>query len=195
MNKKEIPDKSPDQTEQEDLLLFQKAMQDVTPIKQTKAVNFYDRQKIKQETQQKLRKVRQKNRIKERTKLHQKELDTSQPIGAFERILHHEKGIRLQDMARLKNSDFQLSAQLDLHGKTQQEAEEAIQNFIQDALAHRMKYVRIIHGKGYNSESDFPILKNLCYQQLKRLSSVVAFCSAPEKNGGVGALNIQLKIS
>ena len=50
-----------------------------------------------------------------------------------------------------------------------------------------------MHGKGYNSEAQFPILKNLVNQTLRTLTAVLAFSSAPEKDGGAGAVNILMK--
>jgi len=172
--------------------LFLDAMQDVKPLQHSNHIDQYNAETQKQQSYQKLKKLRQQ-RAPERPQLQQHNLDTSQPIGAFDPILHHKKGLRLHDLNKLKKSEFRLNADLDLHGKTAEEASEAIDIFIREALAFHWKYIRIIHGKGYNSESDFPILKNLCYQKLKRLKAVVAFCSAPEKDGGVGAVNVQLK--
>lgn len=178
--------------ETDDSELFMEAMQDVTPIKNHNRISFFE-DRSQKNTHKHLKKIRNKQAPKPQN-LQFQALECSHPIGAFESVMHYEKGLRLQDLSKLKRSEFYLEASLDLHGKTAEEAEIAIEHFISQAIACGMKYVRIIHGKGYNSKNDYPILKNLCYQKLKTLKNIVGFCSAPEKDGGVGAVNIQLKI-
>ncbi|WP_130537405.1 Smr/MutS family protein [Thiomicrorhabdus indica] len=175
----------------DDSALFLEAMQDVTPINNHNRISLFENRSEKQ-AQKHLKKIRNKQPLAPKN-LEFKELDSSHPIKAFDTVTYYEKGLRLQDLSRLKRSEFYLEASLDLHGKTSEEAEIAIENFISQAISCGMKYVRIIHGKGYNSDNDFPVLKNLCYQKLKTLKNIVGFCSAPEKDGGVGAVNIQLK--
>lgn len=177
--------------EANDANLFMEAMQGVTPIKSHNRISLFE-DRSQKNTQKHLKKIRSKQTPKPQN-LQFQELECSHPIGAFESVTHYEKGLRLQDLSKLKRSEFYLEASLDLHGKTAEEAEIAIEHFISQAIACGMKYVRIIHGKGYNSNNNYPILKNLCYQKLKTLKNIVGFCSAPEKDGGVGAVNIQLK--
>lgn len=184
--------KSPPCEDTEDAELFKKAMQDVTPLKNNKAP-VISTLGPKTHKNGYLKYVRRKNSAPQKAALTFREVDATNPVSSFESIRHSEKGLRPKDFVRLKNSDFELEAVLDLHGKTAEEAELAIDHFIQQAIHCAMKYIRIIHGKGHNSEHDYPVLKNVCYQKLKSYKSVVAFCSAPEKDGGAGAVNIQLR--
>lgn len=176
--------------------LFAEAMQGVKPLKKSAHQSTYNQQDATFKAKQKLKKLGHQKRESETYNLEELDihlLDTTNPIGAFDSMSYSENGLRPQDLKKLKNSQFRLEASLDLHGKTYEEAGFAIETFIQQALSCKMKYVRIIHGKGYNSNAEQPILKNLCLQKLKCFHSVVAFCSAPEKDGGVGAVNIQLR--
>ena len=51
----------------------------------------------------------------------------------------------------------------------------------------------IIHGKGYGSGPDGPKLKNFVDQYLQYNPNVLAYHSALQKDGGTGAVYIQLK--
>lgn len=172
--------------------LFLMAMQGVEPIKSSENIIQSNREQSIQNAKQKLRKIRAA-KVEPLPDFDAVIPESTQPIGAFDKVSMIDSGVRIQDRNRLKNSQFRVEAVLDLHGKTAQEAEIAIDDFIRQALAYNLKFVRIIHGKGYNSNNEFPVLKNLCYRKLKSIGNIVGFCSAPEKDGGVGALNIQLK--
>ncbi len=117
----------------------------------------------------------------------------SSRVSAFEYLLHHQKGIRLQELTKLKKGDFTTQWRLDLHGKTSEQADTQIQKFIYQAWSNKARYAIIIHGKGYNSEDNVPTLKNLVNQRLKQLKQVLGFCSALPKDGGTGAVYVFLK--
>jgi DNA-nicking Smr family endonuclease len=55
--------------------------------------------------------------------------------------------------------------------------------------------VQIVHGKGYNSPGNQPVLKNDINLWLRQHQDVLAFCSTPPKAGGTGALYVLLKLS
>ncbi|TQV07217.1 SMR domain protein, partial [Xanthomonas perforans] len=52
--------------------------------------------------------------------------------------------------------------------------------------------VRIIHGKGLQSDTGAPVLKNLMDRLLRQRNDVLAFHSAPPTQGGTGALLVLL---
>ena len=180
---------------EEDKSLFLSAVNDVFPLKKGNKVALHHSKTVKQRAKQTIKEVKNKQRMSTdatKTTLNTQEyrvpLMTSQ-----ERMLYHQKGIRLQELSKLKKGDFINQAQLDLHGYTCEEAQFALFNFIENALQNKRRYIRVIHGKGYNSEERFPVLKNLVNQSLREFNHVLAFCSAPEKDGGAGAVNIFLK--
>ena len=51
----------------------------------------------------------------------------------------------------------------------------------------------IIHGKGYGSGPNGPKLKNFVDQYLQYNPNILAYHSAQQKDGGTGAVYIQLK--
>lgn len=82
--------------------------------------------------------------------------------------------------------------ELDLHGLTEAQAEQALIRFIQSCKQHRTLCVLVIHGKGQSAEDNRPILKNMCNDILRRMSDVAAFSSARVTNGGTGAVYVLL---
>lgn len=183
---------------EEENSLFAEAMQDVKPLKATtkKRVSA----KPPGETQQReiFRAVRKKQhqQKQEKTETMSSGLNHSfeiHDVGAFESMSFQQPGLRKKDFVTLQKGNFKVEAVLDLHGFTAAEAEQKIDAFVALCYSRQQRFVRIIHGKGYNSDYDKPILKNLTNQALRSFNEVVAFCSAAEKDGGVGAVNVLLK--
>jgi DNA-nicking Smr family endonuclease len=97
---------------------------------------------------------------------------------------------------KLRRGQYSIQAQLDLHGMTQVEALEALENFLSDCSRKNLLCVRIIHGKGNNSVGNQGVLRRRVPQWLgtRRLSRwIVAFTSATPKDGGIGATYVLLR--
>ncbi len=180
---------------EEDKSTFLTAMTDVAPIKKGNVTAQYSPKKLQQQAKETLQQLRKR----QREQTHHAAIETrqtdgfSKPVGAFESLLFHQKGIRLQELSKLKKGDFEVSSELDLHGMTLEDAKITLHDFIREAFHLKQRYIRIIHGKGYNSKEEYPPLKNLVNQELKTLKAVIAFSSAPTRSGGTGAVNIFLK--
>ena len=98
----------------------------------------------------------------------------------------------------LRNGLYSIQEQIDLHGLSRDQAREAVEEFIERASRFRPCCVKIIHGRGINSPNDKAILKENLQRWLstRRMSRhVVAYSSAPLKDGGVGAIYVLLKSS
>lgn len=176
---------------EQDSDLFKQAMQDVVPLKDSNKVSQYDREKLQQVNRQTLRQIQRKqpNRLKRLT------LDRSEvfsKVGAFESMYYAQKGVQMREINRLKKGEFGVESLLDLHGLTQEQAEIELNTFLADAISHHLRLLRIVHGKGYNSDNEYPVLKNLANEVLRQCPQVIAFTSAAEKDGGVGAVNVLL---
>lgn len=169
---------------EEDKLLFEQAMQDV--------VRLDESEKVADTTPKKpIRKLARKTtRPGEPEPL---DLAFENPVTAYESLLFTRPGSRTQDLAKLKKGEVQIQSRLDLHGHTEQTALSKLTAFIQQAHAKGLRYLLIIHGKGYNSDTEFPIIKNLVNQVLPQLSPIQGFCSAQPKDGGTGAVYVWLK--
>lgn len=95
-------------------------------------------------------------------------------------------------LQRLRKGQFSAQDELDLHGATALQAESLLRSFLLEAHAHDHGCVRIIHGKGGRTERDIPVLKNLVDRLLRQRADVLAFHSAPQAQGGTGAVLVLL---
>lgn len=92
-----------------------------------------------------------------------------------------------------KLSKAVISHDLDLHGHTQTQAIAALSNFIAQAIAHHVRKVCIVHGKGNHSEGKC-VLKETAYHWLEHgeySSHLLAATPALQSKGG--ACNVLLR--
>ncbi|WP_425411963.1 Smr/MutS family protein [Methylomicrobium agile] len=59
----------------------------------------------------------------------------------------------------MRKGQFGLDAEIDLHGLTSEEAKRQLLIFLQRAVIDGCRCVLIIHGKGYRSPDNLPVLK------------------------------------
>ena len=104
-------------------------------------------------------------------------------------------GIQQKVQKKLRRGELPIEEELDLHGYTVNEAKMAIQDFLFECKRQHIRYIRIIHGKGYRSDQKIPVLKTHVAYWLPQLSNVLAFSSALPKDGGTGAIYVILKSS
>lgn len=77
---------------------------------------------------------------------------------------------------------------VDLHGCTVEQARAAVLQIIQVAKDENQNVIKIVHGKGPEA-----ILKTYVNGWLRQHRDVLAFVSAPENQGGTGAVLVLLK--
>jgi DNA-nicking Smr family endonuclease len=94
----------------------------------------------------------------------------------------------------LKRGKWPIGASLDLHGATLDEARSRLDQFLQSCLTHQIKCVRIVHGKGYGSKDNEPVLKETVRRWLSQIASVIAYTECDEQNGGAGAVQVLLRV-
>ena len=104
-----------------------------------------------------------------------------------------QTGIQKQVFRKLKRGQYSIEAELDLHGLTRLEAQQQLNEFINECRGYSIRCVRIIHGKGYGSSNQGPVIKPLVNQWLQRRAEILAFCSARPADGGTGAVYVLLK--
>ncbi len=104
-------------------------------------------------------------------------------------------GLQKNVLKKLRKGYYGLDASLDLHGLTSQEALHQLSRFLHFSIENGHRCVHIIHGKGYGSENNQPVLKNDINIWLRQHQDVQAFCSTPPKEGGTGAVFVLLKLS
>ncbi len=104
-------------------------------------------------------------------------------------------GIQNSVIAKLRKGFFGVQAELDLHGLSGDAAKNELLHFLHFSVMSGYRCVQIIHGKGYRSSDNHPVLKNNVNRWLRQHKDVHAFCSALPKHGGAGAVYVLLKVS
>jgi len=104
-------------------------------------------------------------------------------------------GVNPEMARRLHRGDFSIQGHLDLHGFIVEDAKEAFEQFLKEALFSGKRAVLVIHGRGLSSRRD-PVLKT---KVKKWLTSgpwrkwIIAFTSARSCDGGAGATYVLLR--
>ena len=113
-------------------------------------------------------------------------------VGSFtETESFARPGLQHGVLRKLRRGHYPVEAEIDLHGLTIRQARLELQAFLSGALRHKLRCVRIIHGKGLRSEHG-AVLKPIVMGLLQQVTAVMAFAPAPRAAGGTGALHVLL---
>lgn len=88
----------------------------------------------------------------------------------------------------LKHGKLRWFEAVDLHGCTVEQARQAVLDIIQMAKQANENVIKIVHGKGPDG-----ILKTYVNGWLRQHRDILAFVSAPDNQGGTGAVFVLLK--
>ncbi|HSD18347.1 MAG TPA: Smr/MutS family protein [Thermomonas sp.] len=114
-------------------------------------------------------------------------------LDADDVLSHRRDEIPPLVLKRLARGEYAPQEELDLHGLPARTAEAMLREFLRDCRTHGIGCVRIVHGKGRNSEQHLPVLKNLVDRVLRQRADVLAFHSPPAAQGGSGAVLVLLE--
>lgn len=109
-------------------------------------------------------------------------------VDSEEVLEFHREDVKENIINQLRTGRFKIEASLDLHGMTATIACQALEKFLSDCHSYQIHYVRIVHGKGWSSKDNKPVLKSMVNAWLQQTIAVQAFCSTPEHDGGAGAV-------
>lgn len=116
-------------------------------------------------------------------------------VSLEDRLSYIAPGLQKNVLAKMRKGQFGLDAEIDLHGLTSAEAKSQLLVFLHRAVIDGCRCVLLIHGKGYRSQDNHPVLKNNLNFWLRQHPDVLAFCSAKPKNGGAGAVLALLRLA
>ncbi|MFI3184576.1 MAG: Smr/MutS family protein [Methylococcaceae bacterium] len=116
-------------------------------------------------------------------------------VGLEDSLSFIAPGLQHNVLKKLRKGQFGVNAEIDLHGLNSNDAKRQLLNFLHDSVEDGSRCVHIVHGKGYRSEGNHPVLKNNLNLWLRQHQNVQAFCSATPKNGGNGAVFVLLQLS
>jgi len=169
----------------DDQKLFMDAVGDVTPIKSNK----YNPTPAKPKPYPK-----EKPQL-ESDKFTLMQTGSIQALEAEDTLSFTAPGLQKNVLKKLRKGYYGLDAELDLHGLTSQQAKHELNKFLHYCEQDGCRSIRIIHGKGYRSENNLPVLKNDINLWLRQHQEVQAFCSTAQKDGGTGAVIVLLRLS
>jgi DNA-nicking Smr family endonuclease len=112
-----------------------------------------------------------------------------------EYMVGYAEGTSPITLEKLKNGEFSIQKNLDLHGLSIEDAKLAFEEFIGDSIKEGLNCVKVVHGRGLKSKS-IPVLKESLKIWIIRAMNrkwVTAFSSARMCDGGPGATYILLK--
>lgn len=96
-------------------------------------------------------------------------------------------------LRNLKKGRWAIVNHIDLHGSTLEQARLRLNYFLKHSLVEQYKCVRIVHGKGYGSKGQGPVLPLAVRRWLSQLDFVLAFCDCSPAEGGSGAVKVLLR--
>jgi len=102
-------------------------------------------------------------------------------------------GLGTDVLGKLRRGHWSLQAELDLHGRTVDEARDVLADFLYEARQRGYRCVRVVHGKGLTSPNREPVLKGKVRKWLAHWDDVLAYSEAPRHAGGGGAVLILLR--
>ncbi|MDI1292122.1 MAG: Smr/MutS family protein [Methylobacter sp.] len=116
-------------------------------------------------------------------------------VGIEDSLSYTAPGLQHNVLKKLRKGHFGLDAEIDLHGLNSNDAKQQLLHFLHDSVEQGCRCVHIVHGKGYRSADNHPVLKNNLNLWLRQHQDVQAFCSTPPKDGGTGAVFVLLQLS
>lgn len=117
----------------------------------------------------------------------------AQGLESGEELQYLRDGLSPQLLKKLRRGHWVIQGHLDLHGLTTPEARLQTAAFLAHCLQEGLRCVRIVHGKGLRSPNQEPVLKKKVSGWLAQRDEVLAYCQAPQNDGGGGAVWVLLR--
>ncbi|GHE19539.1 DNA endonuclease SmrA [Halomonas urumqiensis] len=116
-------------------------------------------------------------------------------VPPFDPLEYRRDGIQHGVVDRLRHGGYAVQAQLHLLRRPLEECRRTLPSFIQDAYAHDLRSVLVIHGRGQSIDSPPNVLRSYLAKWLVQFPEVQAFVSASQADGGLGATWVMLRKS
>lgn len=116
-------------------------------------------------------------------------------LPPFDPIEFRHEGVQRGVVDKLKNGGYSVQAQLHLLKRPLAESRRLLFPFIQEAYAHDLRSVLIIHGRGRAFDSPANVLRSYIAKWLRQFDEVQAYVSAQPSEGGLGATWVMLRKS
>ena len=181
-------EKTPEQEQQEDLDFFRKQMQGVQKIAASNIAKTAPSLKKKPDAQILAKRASATGPLETDETLLSDTQAMLNPVASQASLSYRIATLQHRVFEDLKAGNLRWFEAVDLHGCTIEEARSAVLQIIQMAKDNHENVLKIVHGKGPEA-----ILKTHVNSWLRQHRDVLAFVSAPEKQGGTGAVLVLLK--
>lgn len=171
----------------DDKVLFMQAMSGVRPLKHEKSVNHAQKTDPKDPTA-----LFRRANAEGGDEPTQASLSDMQallnPVAGEAFLSYKHPTLQNKVFEQLRQGKLRWYDAVDLHGSSIDEARDAVQTIITNAVKHGETVVKIVHGKGTDA-----IIKTCVNGWLRQIPDVMAFVSAPAGDGGNGAVLVLIK--
>ncbi|MGM0831301.1 DNA endonuclease SmrA [Halomonas qinghailakensis] len=116
-------------------------------------------------------------------------------LPPFDPMEFRREGIQQGVVDKLKHGGYSVQAQLHLLRRPLSECRRMLFPFIQEAYAHDLRSVLIVHGRGREVDSPANVLRSYLAKWLSQFDEVQAYVSAQPSEGGLGATWVMLRKS
>lgn len=181
-------EKTVEQEALEELELFRKQMQGVQKIESGNTVQLDKQRKKKPDAQILAKRAAATGPLETEAMALSDTQAMLNPVGSQANLSYRIATLQHKVFEDLKAGNLRWFEAVDLHGCTVEEARQAVLQIIQIAKDENQNVIKIVHGKGPEA-----ILKTYVNGWLRQHRDVLAFVSAPEKQGGTGAVLVLLK--
>ena len=173
---------------EDDLALFHKQMQGVQKMSAGNVANLQKTARKKPNAQVLAKRAAAEGAFE----INDAELSDTQailnPVASQATLSYRIATLQHKVFEDLKAGNLRWFEAVDLHGCTVEDARSAVLQIIQIAKDENQNVIKIVHGKGPEA-----VLKTYVNGWLRQHRDVLAFVSAPEKQGGTGAVLVLLK--
>ncbi|MDM1285190.1 MULTISPECIES: Smr/MutS family protein [Acinetobacter] len=180
--------KTAEQEQAEDFELFQKEMRGVQKMDHGNIAQVNQPAKKKLDAQTLAKRVAAEGPMQTDETILSDTQAMLNPVGSQASLSYRIATLQHKVFEDLKAGNLRWFEAVDLHGCTVEEARVAVLQIIQMAKDENQNVIKIVHGKGPEA-----ILKTYVNGWLRQHRDVLAFVSAPEKQGGTGAVLVLLK--
>ena len=181
---------TPEQQQEDDLALFRQQMQGVQKMDAGNIAKIENTAKKKPDAQTLAKRAAAIGPMETDDTFLSDTQAMLNPVGSQASLSYRIATLQHKVFEDLKAGNLRWFEAVDLHGCTVEEARAAVLQIIQMAKDEKQNVIKIVHGKGPEA-----ILKTYVNGWLRQHRDVLAFVSAPEKQGGTGAVLVLLKRS
>lgn len=168
--------------------LFKQATQGVKPLEHANIAQTAQPKKKKLDAQTLAKRVAAEGTLETELETLSDTQAALNPVGSQQNLSYRIATLQHRVFEDLKAGNIRWFEAVDLHGCTVEQARQAVLQVLQIAKDANQNVVKIVHGKGPDA-----ILKTYVNGWLRQHRDVLAFVSAPENQGGTGAVLVLIK--